>query len=84
YVQGNLELSRMSTKIGNFQDRYIKRRIATHAKRVDIHQLAAAEFVIRDIEETMEEVWKGLPSGFGAVALETPVVEQQESCSVAA
>ncbi|KAG8704922.1 hypothetical protein FRC09_003250 [Ceratobasidium sp. 395] len=84
YVQGNLELSKMSMKIGNFQDRYIKRRIAAHAKRVDTHQLAAAEFVVKDIEETMEKVWKGLPSGFGAVALEIEsALERQGSGSTA-
>ncbi|KAG8793735.1 hypothetical protein FRC12_001818 [Ceratobasidium sp. 428] len=51
---------------GNFQDSYIKPRIADHARRVDIHMLAAAEFVIEDVEKTMQEVWQGLPLGFGA------------------
>ncbi|KAG8796285.1 hypothetical protein FRC12_001390 [Ceratobasidium sp. 428] len=53
--------------IEEFQETYVKPRIATHAKRVAVHQLAAERFVIEDMEEAMREVWKGLPSGFGAV-----------------
>ncbi|KAG8796012.1 hypothetical protein FRC12_006341 [Ceratobasidium sp. 428] len=55
--------------IEDFQLTYIKHRITAHAKRVAVHQLAAAKFVIEDVEEAMREVWKGLPLGFGAVSL---------------
>ncbi|KAG8796008.1 hypothetical protein FRC12_006337 [Ceratobasidium sp. 428] len=66
---GDSELDNKRTTTEEFQETYLKRRIATHAKRVAIHQLAAEQFVIEDMEEAMREVWKGLPSGFGAVEL---------------
>ncbi|KAG8787207.1 hypothetical protein FRC12_015819 [Ceratobasidium sp. 428] len=63
--------------IGDFQESYIKRRIAAHAKRVAAHQLAAAQFVIEDIEETMREVWKGLPPRFDVVESAALLVEAE-------
>ncbi|KAG8764254.1 hypothetical protein FRC12_008217 [Ceratobasidium sp. 428] len=71
---GGSELRNICMSIGGFQETYIKQRIAAHAKRVDTHQLASAPLVIEDIEETMSEVWKGLPLGWGAVAL-NPLTE---------
>ncbi|KAG8796478.1 hypothetical protein FRC12_021111 [Ceratobasidium sp. 428] len=63
--QGMQESDKVFMTIGDFQESYIKPRIADHARRVDTHLLAAAEFVIEDIEKTMQEVWQGLPLGFG-------------------
>ncbi|KAG9097811.1 hypothetical protein FS749_005410 [Ceratobasidium sp. UAMH 11750] len=54
------------TTVAEFQESYIRQRIQAHAKRVDTHQLAAAPLVCRDIENTMEKVWRSLPSGFGS------------------
>ncbi|KAG8718797.1 hypothetical protein FRC09_012082 [Ceratobasidium sp. 395] len=64
--------------IEEFQETYIMHRIAAHAKRVAVHQLAAEQVVITDIIEAMGEVWKGLPLGFGPVEL-TPSVEVVET-----
>ncbi|KAG8796277.1 hypothetical protein FRC12_001382 [Ceratobasidium sp. 428] len=50
--------------VGEFQEFYIKHRIADHARRVALHHLAAERFVIEDVEEAMTAVWKALPSGF--------------------
>ncbi|KAG8791139.1 hypothetical protein FRC12_010076 [Ceratobasidium sp. 428] len=66
--QGQQESGQASMTIGSFQESYIKLRIVDHARRVDTHLLAAADFVIEDIEETMREVWQKLPSGFGVGA----------------
>ncbi|KAG9082972.1 hypothetical protein FRC06_004755 [Ceratobasidium sp. 370] len=55
----------------DFQETYIQQRIHAHAKRVDAHQLAAAPLVCEDIEFTMAEVWKLLPSGFGGAVVPT-------------
>lgn len=44
----------------------IHTRIQNHAKRVESFQLAASPLVQNDIERTMAQVWKSLPSGFGA------------------
>ncbi|KAG8723124.1 hypothetical protein FRC09_004636 [Ceratobasidium sp. 395] len=73
--QGMQESDQVFMTIGDFQESYIKPRIADHARRVDTHLLAAAEFVIEDIEKTMQEVWRGLPLGFGVeVARPTTVL----------
>ncbi|KAG8700968.1 hypothetical protein FRC09_005643 [Ceratobasidium sp. 395] len=64
---GGLQLGSISVTIRDFQETYVKRRIAAHAKRVAQHQLAAERFVVEDIEEAMSKVWRRLPSGFGAV-----------------
>ncbi|KAG8796275.1 hypothetical protein FRC12_001380 [Ceratobasidium sp. 428] len=77
-IFGDAKLDRRYTTVEEFQETYVKRRIATHAKRVAAHQLAAERFVIDDIEEAMREVWKGLPSGFGPVEL-APVDEVVEA-----
>ncbi|KAG8724541.1 hypothetical protein FRC09_017439 [Ceratobasidium sp. 395] len=55
--------------VREFQEFYIKHRVADHARRVALHRLAAEKFVIEDVEEAMTEVWKALPSGFGACKL---------------
>ncbi|KAG9084078.1 hypothetical protein FRC06_004246 [Ceratobasidium sp. 370] len=55
----------------DFQETYIRQRIHAHAKRVDAHQLAAAPLVSEDIEDTMAEVWKLLPLGFGGAVVPT-------------
>ncbi|KAG8743055.1 hypothetical protein FRC10_000437 [Ceratobasidium sp. 414] len=55
----------------DFQKTYIQQRIDAHAKRVDTLQLAAAPLVCEDIENTMTEVWKLLPSGFGGAVVPT-------------
>ncbi|KAG8724534.1 hypothetical protein FRC09_017432 [Ceratobasidium sp. 395] len=62
---GKLESTHRSMTIEEFQETYIKNRIAAHARRVAVHQLAAEQFVVEDIEEAMRNVWKGLPSGLG-------------------
>ncbi|KAG8724542.1 hypothetical protein FRC09_017440 [Ceratobasidium sp. 395] len=66
---GKPELAHTSMPIDEFQETYIKGRIAAYARRVAIHQLAAEKLVIEDVEEAMRQVWKGLPLGFGAVGL---------------
>ncbi|KAG8737192.1 hypothetical protein FRC10_008478 [Ceratobasidium sp. 414] len=63
--QGGLETGRVFTSTIDFQEIYLRRRINSHASRVARHQLAAAPLVCQDIEDTMTEVWKLLPSGFG-------------------
>ncbi|KAG8785150.1 hypothetical protein FRC12_017920 [Ceratobasidium sp. 428] len=74
-LQDMQETDQAFMTIGDFQESYIKPRIADHARRVDSHLLAAAEFVIEDIEKTMQEVWQGLPLGFGVgVARPTTVL----------
>ncbi|KAG8796017.1 hypothetical protein FRC12_006346 [Ceratobasidium sp. 428] len=83
FTLGDTKSDNYYTTTEEFQEAYVKCRIAAHAKRVAFHQLAAERFVIEDIEEAMREVWKGLPSGFGAVALKTSALEQRESSSVA-
>ncbi|KAG8764620.1 hypothetical protein FRC12_007997 [Ceratobasidium sp. 428] len=65
--QGDTEPNPTPTTIADFQNKYIKQRTDAHAKRVAAHQLAAAPLVIRDVENTMTEVWKMLPQGFGGV-----------------
>ncbi|KAG8787205.1 hypothetical protein FRC12_015817 [Ceratobasidium sp. 428] len=77
FTLGDADSANKRTTTEEFQETYIKCRIAAHAKRVALHQLAAERFVIEDIEEAMREVWKGLPLGFGAVdsAAEDEVVE---------
>ncbi|KAG8796014.1 hypothetical protein FRC12_006343 [Ceratobasidium sp. 428] len=65
-LQGKPESTHTSMTIDKFQEIYIKNRIAAHARRVAVHQLAAEQFVVEDIKEAMRDVWKGLPSGFGA------------------
>ncbi|KAG8700701.1 hypothetical protein FRC09_005807 [Ceratobasidium sp. 395] len=77
FALGDTESVNNRTTTEEFQEAYIKCRIAAHAKRVALHQLAAERFVIEDIEEAMREVWKGLPLGFGAVnsAAEDEVTE---------
>ncbi|KAG8718113.1 hypothetical protein FRC09_013136 [Ceratobasidium sp. 395] len=67
-ILGDPALSKRMT-IEEFQETYVKHRIAAHARRVAVHQLAAERFVIEDMEEAMREVWKAMPSGFGAVQL---------------
>ncbi|KAG9086535.1 hypothetical protein FS749_003578 [Ceratobasidium sp. UAMH 11750] len=50
--------------VEKFQTNYLQPRIQAHAKRVDAHQLAAAELVEADIQKTMDKVWKSMPYGF--------------------
>ncbi|KAG8796007.1 hypothetical protein FRC12_006336 [Ceratobasidium sp. 428] len=77
YILGDLESDSKCATIEEFQETYIKSRIAAHANRVALHRLAAEKFVTEDIEDTMTEVWKGLPSGFGAVGLATSLEEEE-------
>ncbi|KAG8719589.1 hypothetical protein FRC09_010928 [Ceratobasidium sp. 395] len=73
--QDTQETDQVVMTVGDFQESYIKPRIADHARRIDSHLLAAAEFVIEDIEKTIQEVWQGLPLGFGVgVARPTTVL----------
>ncbi|KAG8700819.1 hypothetical protein FRC08_004433 [Ceratobasidium sp. 394] len=50
--------------VEKFQTNYLQPRIHAHAKRVDVHQLAAAEQVEADIQKSMAEVWERMPDGF--------------------
>ncbi|KAG8796011.1 hypothetical protein FRC12_006340 [Ceratobasidium sp. 428] len=75
---GDPEPDNKRMTVEEFQETYVRHRIATHAKRVALHQLAAEKFVIEDMEEAMREAWKGMPSGFVAVAL-APVDEVVEA-----
>ncbi|QRV96012.1 hypothetical protein RhiJN_24030 [Ceratobasidium sp. AG-Ba] len=49
------------------QKHYIHALIDTHAHRVASHRLAAAPLVVDAIKNTMTEVWRALPPGYGAV-----------------
>ncbi|QRV81546.1 hypothetical protein RhiJN_09561 [Ceratobasidium sp. AG-Ba] len=60
--------SRMT--VADFQNSYMKERIDTHAMRVAYHRLAPAPLVCRDIINTITEVWKSMPNGFGAASIE--------------
>ncbi|KAG8718799.1 hypothetical protein FRC09_012084 [Ceratobasidium sp. 395] len=77
-IPGKLESAHTGLAIEEFQETYIKRRIAAHAKRVSLHQLAAEKSVIEDMGEAMREVWKGLPLECGAVE-SAPPCEAEES-----
>ncbi|KAG8724536.1 hypothetical protein FRC09_017434 [Ceratobasidium sp. 395] len=77
-TQGDPESDGKCMTVEEFQETYIMHRITAHAKRVAVHQLAAEKFVIEDMEEAMREVWKGLPSGFGAVQ-SAPSLQEAET-----
>ncbi|KAG9106061.1 hypothetical protein FRC07_008983 [Ceratobasidium sp. 392] len=59
------QLTENETNISRIHELYIQRRIMAHALRVDKNWLGKATSVLQDIENTMEEVWKSLPDGFG-------------------
>lgn len=66
--------------VADFQA-HIKRNIQSHATRVQRFQLAAAPLVQNDIERSMTEVWKSLPSGFGARKVEPPIRQRHHNHS---
>ncbi|KAG8779502.1 hypothetical protein FRC12_024183 [Ceratobasidium sp. 428] len=65
-IQSNPDSNQTFLKIGDFQETYLKQRIAAHAARVAEYNLAAAPLVIEDIEETIGALWTMLPPGFGS------------------
>lgn len=56
--------ARANWTVAKFQD-HLSVRIQEHSERVDKVQLAAAPLVQEDIKNTMSDIWRSLPAGFG-------------------
>ncbi|KAG8699089.1 hypothetical protein FRC08_005510 [Ceratobasidium sp. 394] len=52
--------------IFEFQD-HVREHIRAYADRVEKHQLGVSGLICKEVEETMSEVWRALPIGFGAL-----------------